>query len=459
MKGKIYICQQCGVAAKKWVGKCPECSAWGSIVEEFVESKKAKSLTKVFDKDLNLESLESITTTFSRIDTKIEEINGVLGGGIVKGSAVLIAGEPGIGKSTLILQLSNKIASDNLSVIYATGEESLEQIKLRSSRLNIRNKNIVVTNHVSLDLLLALILKNKPDFLIIDSVQTLYFDKIDSPSGSVSQIRTCVHELIQTAKLVGTTLILIGHITKEGQIAGPKILEHVVDVVLSFEGDHSKQLRIIRSTKNRHGSTNEVAFFQMVEGGLKEISNPSSLFLPEDCLGMEKQGSCIFVGIEGTKAVLLEIQALVVPSFLASPRRATVGWDHNRLAMLLAVLNAKLGVNALNKEVYLNVVGGLKINEPAGDLAAAIALFTAAYNMSFPNNTVAFGEIGLSGEVRQVINTDARIKEAEKLGFKQAIVPKSVDYSCNMKLVKVSHLEEVKKFLFNMNNKKSSAEK
>ncbi|WPX96383.1 DNA repair protein RadA [Candidatus Bandiella woodruffii] len=448
-KNKMFVCQNCGTVFQKWQGKCDECGTWSSITEEILDSQISKKISR---KDIislsELSNLSDISVDFSRIDTNITEVNRLLGGGLVSSSAILIAGDPGIGKSTLILELCNKLANQDFTTIYISGEEALSQIKLRAERLGVLNKHIHIANTTSLEHLLAMVGKIKPLLLVIDSVQTLYFEKLDSPPGTISQIRICTHELIQVCKKNNVTLILIGHITKEGQIAGPKVLEHMVDVVLSFEGENTQQFRIIRATKNRYGSTNEIALFEMSSKGLHEVTNPSEIFLPQEKDGVDKQGSCIFASIEGTRTILLEVQALVVPSFLPTPRRATIGWDYNRLAMLIAVLNAKMNINLMNKEIYLNIVGGLKVNETAADLAVVASLISANKNISIPRDMIFFGEVGLSGEVRQVNNTENRLIEASKLGFKKAIIPSQrKKFSCNMEIIELKHINELKKVL------------
>jgi DNA repair protein RadA/Sms len=453
-KNKIFSCQDCGAVFKKWQGKCTECNAWNTIVEEITNTAITKKILGKNTQDVvDISNLDSIESDFQRVDTRVNEINRLLGGGIVKGSAILIAGEPGIGKSTLILELCNKLARQEFLAIYISGEEALSQIKLRADRLKVNNKHIHVANITSLEKLLLLIAKLKPSMIVIDSIQTLYSEKLDSPPGSVSQVRVCTHELIQICKKHGVTLILIGHITKEGQIAGPKILEHMVDVVLSFEGENTQQFRIIRATKNRYGSTNEIALFEMSSEGLREIQNPSEIFLPDEQDNFEKEGACIFPSIEGTRTILLEVQALVVPSFLATPRRATVGWDHNRLSMLIAVLNAKMNINLMNKEVYLNIVGGLRVSEPAVDLAVIVALISANQNIPITKDTIFFGEVGLSGEVRQVNNMDNRLIEASKLGFKKAIIPfQRKKFTCNIDIIELKHINELKRILIPKQN-------
>ena len=449
IKNRVFTCQNCGAVFKKWQGKCNECNTWSSISEEIVNSKISKKLYAQATPNLvELNNLNNIDSGFTRVDTKIGEINRLLGGGLVHGSAILIAGEPGIGKSTLILELCNKLAHDDFIAVYVSGEEALSQIKLHADRLNVQNNHIHIANTTLLEDLISIITKQKPSLLVIDSVQTLYFEKLDSPPGTVSQVRICVHELIQACKKNNTTLILIGHITKDGQIAGPKVLEHMVDIVLSFEGENTQQFRIIRATKNRYGSTNEIALFEMSTQGLQEVKNLSEIFLPQDKDGFDKQGSCILASIEGTRTILLEVQALVVPSFLATPRRATIGWDYNRLAMLIAVLNAKMNINLMNKEVYLNIVGGLKVSETAADLAVISALISANQNISIDRGLIFFGEVGLSGEIRQVNNMENRLSEASKLGFKKAIVPmQRKKFSCNMQVIELNHINELKKIL------------
>ncbi|MFQ3306881.1 MAG: DNA repair protein RadA/Sms [Candidatus Midichloriaceae bacterium] len=450
-KNKIFTCTDCGAVFKKWQGKCSECGKWGNIEEELLNSKISNNILKNTQKStVELSNLSDVSITFSRIDSKIQEVNRLLGGGIVQGSAILLTGEPGIGKSTLILELCDKLANKEYSTIYVSGEEALSQIKLRANRLNISNNEILIVNITSLEQLLLIITKNKPSLLVVDSIQTLYFEKLDSPPGTVSQIRVCTHELIQICKKNNVTLILIGHITKDGQIAGPKLLEHMVDVVLSFEGEHTQQFRIVRATKNRYGSTNEIALFEMTEKGLEEVSNPSEIFLHQEKDEVEKQGSCIFPSIEGTRTILLEIQSLVAQSFLPTPRRATIGWDHNRLAMLIAVLNSKMNINLMNKEVYLNVVGGLKITETAADLAVIASLISANYDIGIDRMTIFCGEIGLSGEIRQVSHIENRLSEAHKLGFKKAIIPaQRKKFPCNIDIIEIKHIRELYK-LFNL---------
>jgi DNA repair protein RadA/Sms len=412
-----FTCQECGTRYRKWQGKCDGCGAWNTIFQEslptspFIKKKKAANKHQLFD-------LDAAEQKIMRDVIGIEEFDRTLGGGMVKGSVTLLGGEPGIGKSTILLQLASKLAENERKTLYISGEESLEQIKLRAKRLQTINPHTKVATITLLSDILTAINELSPEYglIIIDSIQTLYHDEINSAPGTVSQVRACAFELIRAAKSKNIALILVGHVTKDGQIAGPKVLEHMVDTVLYFEGDHNNEFRIIRSVKNRFGAANEIGIFEMTESGLVEVKNPSSIFLPSR--DHDISGSTIFPGMEGSRPILLEIQALIVPSFLATPRRGVVGWDVNRLAMMIAVLNARFGLNLLDKEVYLNVTGGLKINEPGADIAVAAALISAASNLAIDGKTVFIGEVGLSGELRQTTHMEQRLNEAYKLGFK-----------------------------------------
>jgi DNA repair protein RadA/Sms len=445
-----YVCQECGSVQSKWGGKCLDCGAWNSLVAETViKNKSAVSLNEKFIKtaDFSIETLNDNLSEYSRISTGNSEFDRVLGGGLVAGSAILLGGDPGIGKSTLVIQIINDLATQGHNCLYISGEESVDQIKLRAKRLQLKSDNARLASITSLDQIKIAIEKYPPKFLVIDSIQTVYNEEIESAPGSISQVRSTAFELIRIAKNSSIAVILVGHVTKEGTIAGPKVLEHMVDTVLYFEGDRGYQYRIIRAVKNRFGASNEIGVFEMLSLGLREVKNPSEMFLP-DKGSQNISGSCVFAGIEGTRPVLLEIQALVVPSFLPTPRRAVVGWDVNRLSMIIAVLNARLGINLLDKEVYLNVAGGLKINEPAADLAAVQALISAASNIPTSRECAFFGEIGLSGEVRQVAQAEQRISEAEKLGFKKIILPEGVkNNTCNIQVIPVNHISDLRKTL------------
>lgn len=416
-----YVCQECGTSHSKWSGQCSGCGLWDKLVEEAIEARPAGPQIKK-GKGLTIVPLETGADTTPRIATGMNELDRVLGGGLVAGSAILVGGDPGIGKSTLLLQAVAALAGRGTSCLYISGEESIHQISLRADRLGITNSALRLSASASVkDILTTLDHLDTPDVVIIDSIQTMFLDTLESAPGTVAQVRACGHELVRLAKKRGFTLFLVGHVTKEGQIAGPRVLEHMVDTVLYFEGERGNQFRILRGIKNRFGGTDEIGVFEMADIGLREVSNPSALFLSER--DEPVSGSVVFAGMEGSRPLLVEIQALVAPSLMANPRRAVVGWDNNRLSMLLAVLEARCGVSLANKEVYLNVTGGFRIQEPAADLAVATAILSALADRPIPLTTVVFGEIGLSGEVRRVSHADRRLKEAEKLGFTHGICP------------------------------------
>ena len=437
----VFVCQDCGSSSKKWQGKCEDCGAWNSFAEEkIIISKKSEQSSL-----LSFESLESEISEKSRIETKINELDRVLGGGLVKGSAILIGGDPGIGKSTLLLQLVAKLANSDINTAYVTGEESVEQVRLRAKRLDLLTAPVKLMSATNVHDIMATILQNKTiELLVIDSIQTMFVSDYSSAPGTVSQVRAAAHEIISVAKKMGIIVLLVGHVTKEGQLAGPKVLEHMVDTVLYFEGERGNHFRIIRAVKNRFGGINEIGVFEMSDQGLVEISNPSSLFLSSHDRSIS--GSSVFAGVEGTRPVLSEVQALVSPSFLPTPRRAVVGWDINRLAMVIAVLSVRYGLNVSDKEVYLNVAGGLKIIEPAADLAMAAALISSVTNIALPEKSIVFGEIGLSGEIRVVSHTEIRLKEAIKLGFKTAFIPGNSKYKAvkGLNIIEVSHIKQLK---------------
>ncbi len=419
-----YICQSCGAVHPKWSGKCDACNSWNTISEESSGEVTPKGLTSGKGKKIELVALDHAAKEASHTPLGIAELDRVLGGGLVAGSAVLIGGDPGIGKSTLLLQAVAAASGEDLSCLYISGEESEAQVSLRARRLGLSTANVQLASATSVrDIIASIDVAHPPKLLVIDSIQTMYVDNIEAAPGTVSQVRAAAHELIKLAKKRGLTLFLVGHVTKDGQIAGPRVLEHMVDTVLYFEGERGHQFRILRAVKNRFGGTDEIGVFEMSDSGLKEVSNPSALFLSNRDAPVS--GACVFAGMEGSRPLLVEIQALVSPSYMSSPRRAVVGWDSNRLAMILAVLETRANVRFSDKEVYLNVAGGIRINEPAADLAVTAALMSALYDMPLPEHSVMFGEIGLSGEVRAVSRMEARLKEAEKLGFSAAYMPKS----------------------------------
>lgn len=433
------------------------------MVEEFAEGGNSH-FTRISDdkknknsdsKKIELVQLTGAAQDFPRIKTNINELDRVLGGGLVQGSVVLIGGDPGIGKSTLLLQTAESLASGKNQVIYISGEESIDQIRLRAQRMGVKQDSIqlAATTNVA-EIINSIDGKKLPTIVIIDSIQTMFLDDLASAPGTVSQVRAAAGELTVFAKKNNITLLIVSHVTKDGQIAGPKVLEHMVDTVLYFEGEKDLHFRILRSIKNRFGAANEIGVFEMNEIGLSEVSNPSELFLTS--YDRETSGSIVFAGVEGTRPILVEIQALVSPSFIPTPRRAVVGWDVNRLAMVIAVLSNRFGLNLFDKEVYLNIVGGLKIEETAADLAVACALVSAARDIALPSSTIAIGEIGLSGEVRMVSNLEGRLKEAAKLGFRNCLIPKANEKNKNfaalrkslpdLDLQMIGHIRDLAKF-------------
>lgn len=424
-----YICQSCGAQSSRWAGRCGSCGEWNSISEEIsgqagIGSGPKKDVGK--GRVIELAGLDGPEQEAPRIVTSIEELNRVTGGGIVPGCALLVGGDPGIGKSTLLLQVAANLAQNKRKAVYFSGEEAMAQVRLRAERLGLSKAPVQLAAETSLaNIKATLEAGDAPDLVIIDSIQTLWSDQLESAPGTVSQVRACAQSLIHYAKNSGAALVLVGHMTKEGQIAGPKVLEHMVDTVLYFEGDKGHQFRILRAVKNRFGPTDEIGVFEMRGSGLTEVSNPSELFLGER--ETSTPGSAVFAGIEGTRPVLVEIQALIAPSTLGTPRRSVVGWDSARLSTIIAVLEARCGIQLSQHDVYLNVAGGLKISEPAADLAAAAALVSALAAIPLPPNSVYFGEVSLSGALRTVGHMASRIKEAEKLGFTQAIMPTAGD--------------------------------
>lgn len=417
-----WICQSCGYETIKYIGKCPDCGEWGTLVEECDNSDKNNSA--IIDNSEPACPINKVELSKAiRFSTGLSEFDRTLGGGFVQGSLVLIAGDPGIGKSTILLQTSNSVAK-NRKVLYVSAEESTSQVKLRAQRLDINADDLFIYSQSNFELIKKQIETVKPDVLIIDSIQAVYTQTISSSPGSVSQIRECTNELMNIAKLRNITVIVVGHVTKDGTIAGPKVLEHMVDTVIYFEGDRYKSYRILRSIKNRFGNTSEVGIFEMKDNGLEEVLNPSQLFLHE----REKSttsGNIVIATKEGTRPVLIELQALVGQTSYPSPRRVVNGIDYNRLLQILAVLEKRIGLNLSKSDVYVNVIGGINIDEPAADLGIALAVATCARDVIVNPDTVIIGEIGLSGEIRGVSNLENRIKECEKLGFKKVIVPSS----------------------------------
>ncbi len=440
-----YVCQSCGAVSTRWAGKCIECNEWNSLIEETRSAPPPGSgisrTTRAKERDL--ESLDGDELEAPRITTGIEELDRVTGGGIVPGSALLIGGEPGIGKSTLLLQVAAAIASAGKKAIYFSGEEAPAQVRLRASRLGLSKSPVGLVAETNLSSIIATLEKGaRPDLVVVDSIQTLWADNLDSAPGTVSQVRAATQSLIRFAKNAGCAVLLVGHVTKDGQIAGPKVVEHMVDTVLYFEGGQGHTYRILRAVKNRFGPTDEIGVFEMVAQGLKQVKNPSEMFLGDR--DKEAPGTAVFAGIEGTRPVLVEIQALVANSPLGTPRRAVVGWDSNRLNMVLAVLSARAGISFAQSDVYLNVAGGLRITEPSADLAAAAALLSSHTGLAIPSDQVIFGEISLSGAVRPATHTTTRLKEAQKLGFKKAIIPDGGDIDSKALDMKIQHITHVK---------------
>lgn len=441
----LYVCQNCGSTHSKWAGKCEDCGEWNTMVEEAARETAPKGLGASRGRVIEFAPLTGTSKQHPRRTSGIGEFDRVTGGGLVNGSALLIGGDPGIGKSTILLQVTALLAK-NSTCAYISGEEAVDQVRMRAARLGLADAKVDLASATSVRDIVETIDKKGYDIVVIDSIQTMYLDNIDSAPGTVAQVRASAQELIRAAKRRGTCLLIVGHVTKEGQIAGPRVLEHMVDTVLYFEGDRGHSFRILRAVKNRFGPTDEIGVFEMGHLGLQEVANPSELFLSQRQENVS--GSAVFAGIEGTRPVLVEIQALVAPSPLGTPRRAVIGWDSSRLSMVLAVLEARCGVAIGPNDVYLNVAGGLKINEPGADLAVAAALVSSLSGVAVPPDMVVFGEIGLSGEVRHVAQIDQRLKEAAKLGFKNAMIPARPDKKgstppAGLKLTEVRQLKDI----------------
>lgn len=421
-----YVCQNCGYETAGYLGKCPECGSWSSFVEEILGNENKNIIIDLPDKNPPMKLSEIEMNKEIRITTNISEFDRVLGGGIVQGSLILIAGDPGIGKSTILLQTSGELCKNNKKVLYISAEESASQIKLRAERLGIESENLYIYPQTNFELIKKHIEEMQPDLVIVDSVQAIYTSTIQSSAGSVSQIRECTNSLMGIAKNNNISIIVIGHVTKEGNIAGPKVLEHMVDTVIQFEGDKYKSYRLLRSIKNRFGNTSEVGIFEMGNKGLVEVVNPSELFLKE-YNQTQTPGSTIIVTNEGTRPLLVEIQALVGTTPYPTPRRVSNGVDVSRVLQILAVLEKRIGLNLSKQDVYVNVIGGIDVSEPAADLGIALAIITCVRDVVFDSHTAIVGEIGLSGEIRAVNHIEKRINEAQKLGFKRIIIPASND--------------------------------
>lgn len=447
-----FVCQSCGYTASKWMGRCPECGAWDSLVEEAeVSVKNSKSYLPVSSEKIKPRTIASVAqTTVERLQTGIREFDRVLGGGIVPGSLVLLGGTPGIGKSTILLDAGLRFGQRGIKVLYVSGEESEEQTAMRAVRLGCRKENnsLWIMTATDLDAILTQANAVSPQLLIIDSIQTMYNPELQTAAGSVGQVRECTAKLLQFAKTTGIAVMVIGHVTKDGNIAGPRLLEHMVDVVLQFEGDRSYSFRILRALKNRFGSTSESGIFSMEAGGLQEIANPAGLFL-EDRDG-EAAGSVVGALMEGNRPIMAEFQALVAKTPYGMPRRTAVGFDYNRVNMLLAILERRFGLDFGVYDAYVNVVGGMKVTEPAADLAVAAAIFSSYRNRPVPKGVMLFGEVGLTGEVRRVSAPERRISDAINLGFTKFIVPESKlpDFEKNVEIIKVKSLEQALKAIF-----------
>jgi len=432
-----FICQNCGAASSRWQGKCEACGEWNTLVEEGAERPAGPGRKPGKGRLFALEPLAGEAHDAPRLPSGIAELDRVTGGGFVRGSVLLVGGDPGIGKSTLLIQATAELARAGHRAVYISGEEAVAQVRLRAERLGLREAAVELAAETSVEDIIATLSEGKtPRLIIIDSIQTMWTDLVDSAPGTVTQVRGSAQALIRFAKRSGAAIILVGHVTKDGQIAGPRVVEHMVDAVLSFEGEGSHQFRILRAVKNRFGPTDEIGVFEMTGAGLQEVANPSELFLSERDLG--QPGTAVFAGMEGTRPLLVEIQALVAPTSLGTPRRAVVGWDPSRLSMVLAVLEAHCGVKLGGHDVYLNVAGGMRIQEPAADLAAAAALVSSFANAPLPADAVYFGEVSLSGAIRPVAQAAARLKEAAKLGFTCAVVPEAARSEAGEPALKIS---------------------
>jgi DNA repair protein RadA/Sms len=442
-KTSVFFCQNCGYESSKWAGQCPACKEWNTFVEEVVDKKALKTRKDVAEVTPRTFSQIELSDEI-RISTHMPEMDRVLGGGIVPGSMLLVGGDPGIGKSTLLLQICRNLSADQIPVLYVSGEESAQQIKMRANRMGQFSESLTVLSETNLDLIRGVIEKAKPQIVVIDSIQTMYNEEVASAPGSVSQVRESTGVLMKLAKSLNITIFVVGHVTKDGNVAGPRVLEHMVDTVLYFEGDRHATYRILRGQKNRFGSTNEIGVFEMRQEGLVEVENPSEYMLagrPQN-----SSGSIVACSIEGTRPILIEIQALVCRSNFGMPRRTAVGTDYNRVNLLMAVLEKRIGLHMNDYDAYVNIAGGIRMNEPAIDLGMVLALVSSFKEKPIDESTICFGEVGLSGEVRAVPMVEQRIKEADKLGFTTCILPKvslkGIDVPKGMKLVGVDNIQE-----------------
>jgi DNA repair protein RadA/Sms len=442
--GAIYVCQSCGSVQAKWAGQCPACMSWNTMVEEVQSSRPPGALSPAKSgkarAGLNFETLDVETPPPPRIITGVAEFDRVCGGGVVPGAAMLLHGDPGVGKSTLLLQVAAQASLNGARVAYVSGEEAIEQVRARAQRMGLANAQVKLAAETSLRIIIDGLKADAFDLVVIDSIQTMWSDQLEAAPGSVTQVRAAAGELVRLAKKKRVAVILVGHVTKDGQLAGPRVVEHMVDAVLSFEGERGYPFRILRGAKNRFGATDEIGVFEMGDSGLREVANPSALFLNDS--GARAAGAAVFAGLEGSRPVLVEFQALVAPSAYGTPRRAVVGWDSGRLAMVLAVLEARCGLSLGDRDVYLNVAGGLRITEPAADMAAAAALASSALDQPLPQDCVVFGEVSLSGDVRPVSRMEGRLKEAAKLGFSSALAPRLAEEAGIMQVFGATRLSE-----------------
>lgn len=441
----VYICSECGYESPKWYGKCPSCGEWNTMTEEIISKEKntAKSVSRITSYSEPKKVTEISTEDEHRYVTEIKELDRVLGGGIVKGSLILLGGDPGIGKSTIILQICKKLC-ENLRVLYVSGEESARQLKLRANRLDVSSDNLLVLTETDAEVVAEVIRQQKPDMVMIDSIQTMCLSELSSSAGSITQVRECTNLFMRVSKSLDIPMFVVGHVNKEGSIAGPKVLEHIVDAVLYFEGDKQMSYRILRAVKNRYGSTNEIGVFQMTDKGLEEVENPSLMLLS----GRPKNvsGTCVACTMEGTRPILAEVQGLASSTSFGNPRRMSTGFDFNRLMLIIAVLEKRAGYYFNGSDTYINVIGGLRLDEPATDLAVAMALVSSLKDVPIADNALAFGEIGLAGEIRSVSHAQERVNEAVRLGFNKIIVPyhnlKRLNVNSDAEIIGVRNLRE-----------------